>query len=69
MVVGVFLILFGALRTIEWCFYTAFMLMGVGTFIAGLGAVLVWRIHRVFGIVATLTAVLIMAAFLFSGFC
>ncbi len=66
---GLILILVGGLRVAEWCFFTGFILVAVGTFISGVGAVLIWRIYRILEIVAVMAAVLIMTAFLFGGSC
>lgn len=69
LVLGLILILLGGLRFLDGCFHSGFLFMAGGTLVIGIGAVLLWRLPRILEIVVTITAVLVMTAFLFGGFC
>lgn len=69
IVIGIILFPVSGLRIIGWCLFTGFLLITAGTFICGVGAILLWRIPRVFWIIVSLCGGLLLATYFFIGFC
>ncbi|MFQ6059828.1 MAG: hypothetical protein ACE5KV_00835 [Thermoplasmata archaeon] len=64
----IFLVLSGVSFSM-WCFFSGFLLTTGGTFLCGVGAILLWRVPRIFWIIVSLCGGLLLATFLFGGFC
>lgn len=67
--IGMFVYLASVLLFLNWCFGPGFLMLTAGTFLTGFGAMLMWKIRGIAGILFSMASVLLFTTYLFWGSC